>query len=120
MLHRVDYGKELRHAPVVPQASERHGRPDGRMRVLPPIFSDSRGVPFDVSEISSLVGNQSLPRGCGLDGGAALHRKFQPRPSNSANPEDTEKTIVQITRETPTVFTRELLERSRHLVWGTD
>ena len=39
MVHRVDHGKELPCAPVVPQAGERHGRPDGRMGVLPAVFS---------------------------------------------------------------------------------
>ena len=31
MVHRVDHGRELPGAPVVLQASEGHGRPDGRM-----------------------------------------------------------------------------------------
>ncbi len=48
MVHRVDHGKELPCAPFIPHTSEGHCRPDGRMRILPAVFSDSRSIPFDV------------------------------------------------------------------------
>ena len=51
MVHRVDHGKEFPRAPVVPQASEGHCRPDGRMRVLPAVFSHAGDIPFDVAGI---------------------------------------------------------------------
>jgi len=47
----VDHGKEFPRAPVVSQASEGHCRPDGRMRVLSAVFSNSWGVPFDIAGI---------------------------------------------------------------------
>jgi hypothetical protein len=45
--------EQLPRAPVVPQTSEGHGRPDGRMGVLPAVFAHAGDVALDVAGFSA-------------------------------------------------------------------